>query len=532
MEKAKIKCACLFCFVFTLICIFTSLGTTLQVYAAAYDGTSALYDLRKDETFDIGFYPPNSKDYSIKVIQIAESESGYLYLYTYQPCQNTKNLMATDVNMSLSESADGTKLYDLVLANSSGVFCKYLVKDIKVQDTGTRYYNITSVYRAWDKDIDGEPDNNNTVDKKAFAVRNIYKVTTENGVKTYTRNPTYVVNIIDPYVDYLLYLETASLPTLPVRPWLPSSANGAYVDSHYVAFSTDWEIDKLLSATVHYEYYTADGTYSTFLGFDCGGDVVYGKRYDGYAYPTYTDKVEIEGGLQFTPKHRYTWDRIQTVAEFIATEENLTDETKSNLAGKQWVLRFLETERTQKDIEVLGYKKYQGHWTIVDRVAVLRLEFETDGVVYNLGTVSDMQSGDSFSGNHEQYQPNDFWTWLANLMHVPRWAAQVIFWCVIGVIALAILSPILSLVFPPVGQFLKHVVSGLFTVLKYLFIGLWWIICLPFRGIALLVQKIKERRQRSEPKTGANAAESKQNKNGAKNAKKKGKQNRKQKNRA
>ena len=100
-------------------------------------------------------------------------------------------------------------------------------------------------------------------------------------------------------------------------------------------------------------------------------------------------------------KHKYTWNRIQTVTDFIASER-LTAETEANLKGLQWVLRFTETERTQKKTSILGYDRYETHWTIVDRVAVLRLEFETDGVVYNLGAVSDAVSGDGYPGNTDK----------------------------------------------------------------------------------------------------------------------------------
>lgn len=469
----------------------------LPAFADSSANVNVLKELQKDGNFKVADYPNVADDYSIQVIQIAESETGYLYVYTYQPCQATRYQIATDISMSLSESADGMKVYGLVLANTNGVFCKYLVKGVKVSEAATRYYNISSIYRAWDKDIDSGTGNNNTLDKKAYPVRNVYKVTTENGAKKYERNPTYTVNIINPYVDYLLYLETGSLPLLPVKPWLPSTDKGAYVDSHYVAFSTDWEIDKLLSATVHYDYYTADGQYSTFLGFDCGGDVVYGNRQDGYAYPKYDQRAEVESGYQYLGKtHTYTWDRIQTVAEFIATEEKLTDETKSNLAGKQWVLRFLETERTQKDIEVLGYKKYNGHWTIVDRVAVLRLEFETDGVVYNLGTVCDMQSGDEFAGNVEKIPDDDgFWQWLYNELFVKRTWWVWLITVVIVLVVLSFLTKLLSLFIPV----FKPVWNGLCVGFKYLFIGLWYVISAPFRFIAWIVKKVQERGKNPKP---------------------------------
>ena len=74
--------------------------------------TNVLADLQKDETFSVMNYPeiidPENELYGvIQVIQIAESDSGELFLYTYQPSNKAKPLLATEVNMSLSESADG-----------------------------------------------------------------------------------------------------------------------------------------------------------------------------------------------------------------------------------------------------------------------------------------------------------------------------------------------------------------------------------------------------------------------------------------
>lgn len=463
----------------------------IPAIADTYGNTNVLKDLQKDSTFDIADYPDNSEDYSIKIIQIAESDKGDLYLYTYQPCQKTKYLIATDINMSLSESADGTKLYELILINTNGVFAKYLVKGVKLSESATRYYNITSVYRAWDKELDGETGNNNTGDKKAFEVRNIYRVTTESGAKKYFCEPTYTVNIINPYSDYLLYLTTSSLPSIPSIK--VNFERMGMIDAHYIAFSTEWEIDKLKSATVTYQSSSGVGHYNTFLGFDCGGDIRYTDPQTGYAYPTYSDRAEYTGDFWHSGRdYSYTWDRIQTVPEFLATEKNLTDETKNNLAGKQWVLRFLETERTQTETGILGYKKYTTDFTKVDKVAVLRLEFETDGVCYNLGAISDIVSGDDKPGNVEP-KPDEQSIWknigeffinLFNKIKGFSWWQWLLL--VLGVI-LGI-GLIISLIMFGI----KAIFKGIGYLIKYLFKGLWWLISLPFRAISKLSEKRKK----------------------------------------
>ena len=101
--------------------------------------TNALTDLQKDSEFNVADYPDNAKDYSIRFIQIAESTDKELFVYTYQPSQKTTYLVATEINMSLSDTADGTRLYGLTLINSDGVFCKYKVNGVTVSSDVVRY---------------------------------------------------------------------------------------------------------------------------------------------------------------------------------------------------------------------------------------------------------------------------------------------------------------------------------------------------------------------------------------------------------
>ena len=93
----------------------------LPAFAERYVNTDVLEDLKKDEKFDVKDYPARMGDYSISVIQIAESTAGELFLYTYQPSQRTKYLEATQINMSLNQTADGTRLYELKLDRKSVV---------------------------------------------------------------------------------------------------------------------------------------------------------------------------------------------------------------------------------------------------------------------------------------------------------------------------------------------------------------------------------------------------------------------------
>lgn len=459
MKNKRVKIGIEYVILTLLLLVTVLIGGrgVIPAFAETAGNTNVLKDLQQDETFKATDYPDNPKDHSIKVIQVAESEKDDLYLYTYQPSQKSYYALATEINMSLSETADGTRLYGLILVNTNGVFAKYLVKDIKVSSDSVRYYNVTSIYRAWDNEIDGETGTDNTGEKKAFPVRNIWRVTTEQGEKKYYCEPTFTVTVNNPYSDYLLYLTSESLPSVSS---IQLNFNKlGMIDAHYVAFSTDWEIDRLKSATVTYNRSSGTGYYNTFLGFDCGGDITYEQARTDYAYPTYNDKAEYKGDLWHNGRnYDYKWDRIQTVPEFIAGESSLTDETKRNLEGKQWVLRFLETQRTQTETGILGYKKYTTNFTKVDKVSVLRLEFETDGVSYNLGAVSDMVSGDDKPGNVEEKKEGNFWFYIWDCLVKLFEGKSGVWETIVAVVAIIIVVVVVVLAI----KFLRWVITELF----------------------------------------------------------------------
>ena len=100
-----------------VVTVFSGRGFS-SAFANTARYTKVIDDLRLDETFNENDYIDDSSDYSIKVIQIAESVDGDLFIYTYQPSQKSRYIVATSVNMSLSETVNGTRLYDLELLSS------------------------------------------------------------------------------------------------------------------------------------------------------------------------------------------------------------------------------------------------------------------------------------------------------------------------------------------------------------------------------------------------------------------------------
>lgn len=442
-----------------------------SAFADTQQYTSALTDLQKDSSFNTADYPDKADDYAIRFIQIAESADKELFVYTYQPSQKTTYLVATEINMALSESVDGTQLYALTLLNSDGVFCKYKVNDVTVSSDIVRYYNISSIYREWQKGIDEETDNDNTKNAVAFEVGKLYTVTNSaNGLLYFCKNID-VVTVINPFVDFLEYRNGFYLHGWAFDP--------QWCDSHYIAFSTDKQIDYLVEADI------------TYIKRDCsrgqglGGCTIYGDLVKDYITLN-GEQIGDNWGDGFLSK-KYEWKRIQTVEEFIKTED-LTETTKSSIYGLQWVLRFKETRRAIKE-DILSTHSTL-YWSEISNVSILRLKFVTDGKVYNLGVVSDKVTGDNISGNNNTNEIAGLFEWLERVTGVPQWVLKLL----AAIIPLAILLPILSAIFPVVGQVLALVFGALLKAFIWLFKGLLWLVCLPFKGIAALVRKIKDKK--------------------------------------
>ena len=97
MIKKKIfnkKTLCVF--ILLICCLFTSMFSCSNVaFAEEVIYSDVLTDLQTDENFDVNNYPVNIEDYSLQVIQIAESVNGELFVYVYQPSGEQIDLQAT-----------------------------------------------------------------------------------------------------------------------------------------------------------------------------------------------------------------------------------------------------------------------------------------------------------------------------------------------------------------------------------------------------------------------------------------------------
>jgi hypothetical protein len=438
----------LFAFVACLVVITCGILGSLTVYAATYNYTDALEDLQKDSSFNANDYALNTANYSLHVIQVAESEDKELFIYVYQPSGQNVDLMATSISMSSSiGDSFSPKVYSLTKLNSNGVFFKYKVSDFELKKDVVRYYEIVEIWRKWNSKYDEPSENSNTIDEVTFEVAQLWTACTLNGTVSYTMTETEVIKILNPYKGFIRYSNGFTL-------------NNSSCDSHYIAFSTDRQIDKLLGATVYYE------SKSVYILNNFVGE---GESQENYAELTYDQRTSNPAHGLFAKQ--YSWERIQTAADFIASED-LTDDVKNQIASAQWVLRFAETEYTHSG-GPMGLSGSQDSYTTVTSVSILSLTFETDGKVYNLGTVMNKVTGSTTPDNNNT---NEFDFSLSGSSTDIMSAIKLVFGLLAAIVILIIISPLLV----PIVSFVIKLVL--------------WIVTLPFKLIGKL-SKARSRRK-------------------------------------
>jgi len=515
----------------TFLLIFSSItgSGAPRARAAASSYSGVLEDLQKDPEFNVAEYPMIYKDYSIKVIQIAESSAGELFIYTYQPGGQINNLRASSIN--IAREANGSndlsfKNYTLKYLNSFDVFYKYAVQNFELKTDTVRYYNISNILRPFDDYIDEEPADG-YISEVPFSVAQLWTVKTVGDDITYTMETSEVITIMQKVVGYCIYDDGLKLG------W---GTMEGITKAYFVAFDTDRPIDKLISADLTF-YATRvqckiccndkHEDHSLFYDFHDPEYIDFGTGVYNNEPLTITDKQTWgnQGGGNVRPATKFLRKRIRSTSEFIADENNKDYElyTGNSLNGTKWVLNFYEAQDKYKVDNVWlsfipgvssikGVADGEAELNNVYDVSILRLEFETDGVTYNLGVVDNKQTGGDKPFNEYIGDDENFWTWLADLLGVSTKKAKIIFWVAVGLIVLAIALPVLSALFPPFGAVLKTILYGflwligkllygLWWLISKLLYGLWWLITLPFRAIAKAV-----RNRKSKPKKAKRAS--------------------------
>lgn len=466
--------------ILVIILIATSLGCAQTGIAFAASETSysnVLDDLHVDETFDESAYPSKENDYSLQVIQLAESVDGELLVYVYQPGGNTKELRASSITFARSKD-NTTELsfvnYLLTFLNSSGVFYKYKVTNFELLPDNVRYYNVASILRKWDNALDGDPESDNKISEKAYNVGKLWTATSENDNITYKLDETEVVTITDEYIGYVNYSDGTKMSFNKITTGTTSA--------HFVAFSTDRQIDALLA--VKLEFTTKEVTYKCCSNFLHSHFMEIRDRKEGS--PVKQEPIELKsddyasnndlGGINFSDSHE--WKRIMSSSEFLAYHNNDDSQvlTQGNLdvANKQWVLSFYETPvQWQTDfgwanaffpLAVLWSGENDYKYTEVSDVLLLSLTFQTEGQTYKLGAVANRQTGskdpvnDTINALQRLLATIDNFFKKAGDFFAKYWWVILI---VVGLIAIGI-----------VAKFVKPVGTVVWWILKIIFYAL------------------------------------------------------------
>ena len=448
MRKLNILLA----FVLSVCAVFNAAHTLATAEEITYTGV--LTDLQKDSSFNADNYPTKADDYSLQIIQLAESVNKELFVYVYQPSGDKVKASSINISTTINDEISYHN-YKLEFLNFDGTLFKYKVAGLEVKTDPVRYYAISSVYRPYNADIDDNKLGNNTINEVNYAVSRQYCFGEINGKPYVNCVDIETIVVTDKFVGFVRYKDGFKLYV------------GA-CDSHFVAFNTNKPMDKLLEADVYYTTQSYDWSSVPFVGVK----ETFGDKADKYAYLKYTDKVEHTGGGLFAGT--YKWDRIQTIDDFIKgenreniyhgavldvkTSSKLTDEALTELKGKKWVLRFAETSYSLSGYSTTGstFESY----TLVGDVTILRLKFETDGITYNLGVIDNKQTGGKEPSNKTEIDVS------------LNKRGKMILYLLMLILLIILLAPILP----------------------YVLQAIVWIISLPFKGISAVVKSTKRRR--------------------------------------
>lgn len=463
------------------VLISNTAGTSTPTPTAAADTykdiptySDVLEDLKKDPAFDVSDYGYDESDRSINCIQIAESSSGELFVYVYQPSCETLDIRATSINISTAINDSFHPInYSLVFVNNNAVFYKYLVKDFKVKNDVVRYYSVPAILR---RSLDDESDKGSeTVSEISYNVGRLWTACTYHGEVTYGCTEEETIVISSKYTGELVYEEGMKADFWGIFT--------SRMKSHFVAFSTDKPIDRLIEVQMSYIYSKG---YNWQEDFSNGTKI---QEKDKTKDLTISEKETAHTDPLYPWRMLYEWKRIEKKEDFLkeAKEQSieLTEQFKAGLEDKQWILRFLESDLSVSNYSYsddLGFfhTGQREYFTNVSDVIILRLKFETDNNVYNLGVVDNKTTSDGIADNNVNpgVSANNIlksiMEFFQNLLSsdIGRWILGILI-AIIAFIVLINLSP--------------QILTAVFKIV-------WKIITIPFKVIYNL---FKTRRQKN-----------------------------------
>lgn len=430
---------------------------------AATSSSEVLADLRKDPDFDESAYPYVKDDYGLYVIQIAESSNKELFVYAYQPCNDTYDLKGTKISISYGYSLNGTdlspKLYNLRLVSTSGTLDKYYVEDFTVPNDGDRYYNIVEIFRMINTEIDGEQDPTNPKTDKAYPVGQQWYVCDLNDSKHYEMNTFNTLSVNTVLTSHLTFSDGLTLNDLlhtntPTDCWF------------YCFNQEDYVIEHIYEADLNYSVCRVETRYNTLTGI-----VSFVNTFDEKENLTVAlskDDIMSYSGVGLFSKS-YHWNRILSSSAFIemAEDQGVTfiESDRQNILSSQWVFTFLETNRTKTALSSSSF--FEEYYNVYD-VGLLRLYFQDiSGNYYDLGVVNDLTDPDDNSSGFGSLDFTktfeDFWDMFVKI--------------ILSIAGVIILLLLLNFVTPVLG------------ILKFVFKAVVYVISAPFKLLKSIFKK-------------------------------------------
>ena len=490
-----------------LLILMLSLFLPLTVSAVATTYSDVLYDLQKDENFKVEDYPVMTYDYFsslnsdddttndveyLSVIHIAEGENKELFIYTYEPVNNLKDIIASSITMSIGEDSVSYEKYNLRCVSYNGVFKKYQVYNsdwsvFTIQANQYRYYNLVEIERPFDALLDEKIDNETITDYVAHPVAQTWCCYYLNDSLVYEASTLEVVEITPTLTDFI-YLGGGIT-------WGSIVGLTTAGHAHYIAFNIDnYDADKIIDADIIYKSapYKSNTLVTYILGIESdrrttvqykkpSGEWVTTLDYSVWKDEEFTitedqDRTYKGNGLL---ARKYTWDRIMNASDFLANMESqgvtFSSSAKNKLNNSQFVFAFEETEYSSVYTPVYDAngmilsETYASEGTKLAQVDIIRMKFMVGQTTYNLGVVGDVTSADDIPGgvgsdlaDIDEYFEDFF-------------AIIIILIVVVFLIALApTLQPIFEMIF-----------AGI----KEVFSSIWAAIKLPFEFIGSLFTK-------------------------------------------
>ena len=448
-----------------IISLFSTIFTPITAFAQenSYEKTP-LTELSKADNFNVEDFKEDPSDYSIKVIQIAESNEGKLNIFTFQPARNTVDLKASSINISYGFSSNGENLtpknYSLKLISTEGCFDKYEVVDYSVTNDEYRYYNIVSIYRRLsDKVPTDENVSGGTTTEKAYTVGQQWLAYTVNGVTKYEMNTFDTLEVTTNYTGYL------RMNTDIVTNIFQSSTTGKFVHMWFIAFNLeDYIAEHIYNADLSFttQQYNDKYTNSNYTGRTWIDE----EPIPETVYLSDVDSVSVESNLNIPfLKEAYTYKRIMKAEDFIKTFEDqggeFSEEAKTHLLASQWVFAFKETVYSSST-SVQGVTIYQTDYGVqIADASILRVKFmDINHNTYDLGVVNDKTTADDIVDGYADG--------ILGLTNSMKEIAAIIS-SLLGLVGLLILANFCPPLFNVLIIFFKAIFNGFIWLLSFVF---------------------------------------------------------------